>query len=288
MLKKLMIITMFMSVIMCLSVIPVKADMGPKPSVHIEFEGIEDRLYYVTLLSKEQSTGPYSYSTEPIDNESFLISEEYASDDLKAWNAFREYEDDDGYYFINYFARCNEDQDFTWGYYPPSTFKILVYFLDDQSFVISDTMEKYAFNSYYTVDFDNEPLAIENSYNYTKEMTSFSIRVILTLLIEIFIAILFNLKKKHILTCIVIVNVLTQILLNVILNVTHYYYGGGLSILALYLLLEIGIIIIEAIIYKHYFNKEGISGWVAPTYSVVANVASFLIGVVILNITQIL
>ena len=32
--------------------VQVRADMGPKPSVVIDFIGIEDEEYYVTLLSK--------------------------------------------------------------------------------------------------------------------------------------------------------------------------------------------------------------------------------------------
>lgn len=36
------------------------ADMGPKPSVRIEFTDIEGENYYGTLLSKSKSTGPAS------------------------------------------------------------------------------------------------------------------------------------------------------------------------------------------------------------------------------------
>ena len=36
----------------------VKADTGPKPSVHITINGVNDDIY-VTLLSKVKSTGPY-------------------------------------------------------------------------------------------------------------------------------------------------------------------------------------------------------------------------------------
>ena len=37
--------------------ITARADMGPKPSVRIEFNGIEGETYYGTLLSKHNSTG---------------------------------------------------------------------------------------------------------------------------------------------------------------------------------------------------------------------------------------
>jgi len=39
---------------------PAYGDMGPKPSVVIDFEGLEGRTYYVTLLSNVRHSGPYS------------------------------------------------------------------------------------------------------------------------------------------------------------------------------------------------------------------------------------
>ena len=38
----------------------VHADMGPKPSVHIQFENMDDELCYGTLLCENESTGPAS------------------------------------------------------------------------------------------------------------------------------------------------------------------------------------------------------------------------------------
>jgi hypothetical protein len=39
------------------------ADVGPKPSVVVAFRGLQDNCY-VTLLSKTESTGPYSAYAE--------------------------------------------------------------------------------------------------------------------------------------------------------------------------------------------------------------------------------
>lgn len=36
------------------------ADIGPKPSVVVDFIGLEGETYYATLLSSVKSTGPYS------------------------------------------------------------------------------------------------------------------------------------------------------------------------------------------------------------------------------------
>ncbi len=37
-----------------------KADIGPKPSVVIDFNGLDEKTYYATLLSSEKSTDPFS------------------------------------------------------------------------------------------------------------------------------------------------------------------------------------------------------------------------------------
>lgn len=39
---------------------PVSADIGPKPSVVINFTGLEDETYYATLLSRDSFAGPWN------------------------------------------------------------------------------------------------------------------------------------------------------------------------------------------------------------------------------------
>ena len=49
------------------------ADMGPKPSVNIEVNNLkENQEVYITLLSKEESTGPFSKDTELQSHEDYL------------------------------------------------------------------------------------------------------------------------------------------------------------------------------------------------------------------------
>ena len=56
----------FMTLLLCSIVVLVsfpmtaRADFGPKPSVQIDFKGLEDELCYGTLLSDRESTGPSS------------------------------------------------------------------------------------------------------------------------------------------------------------------------------------------------------------------------------------
>ena len=116
------------------------ADSGPKPSVVIDFQGLEDETYFVTLLSQAESTGPWS-KRDDYDG----------PDDM--WLKFNNYQDEDGFYFLGEYKDCSDSDEFKWVYYPPSTFKILIYFPEYERFVVSaDIYERYAFDSYYTAD----------------------------------------------------------------------------------------------------------------------------------------
>ncbi len=109
------------------------ADIGPKPSVVINFENMPDEPYYVTLLSEKESTGPYSAALTEKD---MKYDENYTDYDI--YLKFLEYEDEDGYYFLQYFDECTDTNSYTWGYYPPDKFKVLIYFPTSDTFMVSE------------------------------------------------------------------------------------------------------------------------------------------------------
>ncbi|MBR3754287.1 MAG: hypothetical protein IKK49_04180 [Clostridia bacterium] len=122
------------------------ADTGPKPSVVIELVGLDGRECYGTLLSEDESYGP---------NRAWKEGEEmyaYHEDDPGIWRKFVDYKDSDGYYFLQQFWNCTENEGFKWGYYPPDPFKLLLYFPETDTFAVTPIYESYAFDSYYTVD----------------------------------------------------------------------------------------------------------------------------------------
>lgn len=282
---------MLLCLVMILCFIPacVQADMGPKPSVSLQIEGTGSEVYYVTLLSKDESTGPYSVRTDEMREDSYLVSADHKQEDLASWRAFRDYTDPDGFYFIEYFSRCNEENSFRWGYYPPDTFKVLVYFPQSGTFVSSGIYERYAFHSYYEVAFSAADgiLTVQKNYDYTAEILSLIARIVATIAIEILVALLFGLKTKKTLAFIAVVNVITQVVLNILLNIIHYSYGGFVFVLN-YIWMELLIIILEAVVYTAYFKKlpdaERVKRWVAPAYAVTANVLSFAAGMLIANL----
>ncbi len=260
------------------------ADMGPKASLNVNFINMGDELCYGTLLSKNSSTGPHS-AWEGDEDHIY----DYGSD-RDIWLKFAEYEDSDGYYFLQLTWKVSESKSMTWGYYPPNSFKILLYYPEEDVFVSSGIYERYAFDTYYTVDmngFDissvkyDEELSSDKrlnayrSYLFWNEMLALCIRVMLTVVTEILIALSFSIIKPKQLLLLLGTNVFTQILLNLLLNV---FYSAPF----LYVVFEIAVFAIEAFVCAALMNKftqKPKRKFIYVIYALVANAASFALGI---------
>lgn len=277
------LIIVFLCMVM-LFPIGVNADTGPKPSVRIKFENMGDELCYGTLLAKEESTGPASAWDGKEEN----IYLSFVDRDI--WEAFVNYEDSDGYYFLQWAWIVNDTKELAWTYYPPNEFKVLLYYPETNTFVVSDVCKRYAFDTYYTVDMDgieigsikyddnlssNQRLEAFKSYEFKNEVKALGCRMLITVVVEVLIGLLFKFRNKELLY-ILFINVITQIILNVLLNI---YTGFGYYFV--YLSLELLVFVIEAIFYCLMFKKKK---WHCVLYSVVANVSSFVIGLYLANL----
>lgn len=265
-----------------LPVIPVSADTGPKPTVSIDFEGIEEGEYYVTLLSEEESTGPWS-----VEN----LSEYGTGEDADVFKKFCEYKDEDGFYFLGNMEECSESNQFIWGYYPPQTFKILIYFPEDDSFAVSGIYERYAFHSYFTAQINGnsvenvtlKEVKAEKTYDYSWELISLICRIVITIVIEVLLALIFKIRKAKPLLAILITNIVTQTILNIALNLIAYYNGSSGLILS-YLMMELMVYVIEGCIYGSFIPKLYNGNYTkrkAWMYALLANAVSFIMGYVI-------
>ena len=277
MLRKMISLLICMILIISLPV-TAKADIGPKPSVRITFTGIEGETYYGTLLSERRSTGPATAWNGYEDYRDWKPENE-----KPIWEKFISYEDTDGYYFLQEWWDCSESNQLNWTYYPPNPFKILLYFPETDSFYISDIYERYAFDSYFTVDlseYATTPITARQSYDYTWELISLAARIVLTIIMELAIALVFGYREKKTLAFLAIVNVITQVTLNVALNIINYK-SGSMGFTFAFICMEIVVFAIEAIAYKSLLQRfstaeqekrRGVS------YALVANTASFAIG----------
>lgn len=252
----------------------VSADMGPKPSVTVAVEGADGRDFYGTLLSERDSTGPQSAYDPEIHGPSYQYSEGYGDEEV--FRQFIEYEDPDGYYFLQICWPCERTDTFAWTYYPPQRFKILLYFPDTGEFVSSGVCERYAFDSYFTATLTGEGLAVRSSYEYRWEIFSLLARILLTIAAELLVALLFRFRGKRTFHTFIWVNVVTQVLLNVGLNLINYY-GGQLAFTVFYVLLELAVFVAEGILFTLLLRK-GQKAWKLWLYALIANACSFAVG----------
>lgn len=259
--------------------VTVSADMGPKPSIRISFENLGNKLCYGTLLSKYDSTGP---SSAWDGGEGHIY--------LGEWPEFTAYEDSDGYYFLQKAWQVSETKELAWTYYPPSPFKILLYWPESGTFAVSGIYEAYAFDSYFTVDLsefeDGGPesvLIAEKSYDYTWEVISLLCRIVITILLELGIALLFGFRHRKPFLIITGINVITQITLNVLLSLINYN-RGSMAFTFYYILCEIVVFILEGIAYSFTLKRiyEGESHpW---RYAFTANAVSFMAGLTLAHL----
>ncbi len=282
--RRRMLLALFCSLLI-VSMLPLSAsaDMGPKPSVTVTVEGVEaDTVYYATLLSSEPSNGPLSAYNE---SETTPYDEDPVQ--YEVLQKFAQYRDGDGYYFLPQFWVCQGEDTFVWGYYPPDPFKVLLYFPVEERFVVSLSYTAYAFDSYYTIRLEygslpaeGLPIAAEESYDHSGEALNFTVRLLLTIALEMVVALIFGLRERKQLLFIGVVNVLTQVLLNLALNLSAYY-NGEWAATGTYVLLEVCVCVGEALLYVFLlprFSQKRAGVGRAVGYAVVANAASFAVG----------
>jgi len=195
-------ISAFLAIVLLFSLLftlSASADTGPKPSVNIEFKGLEGRKYYVTLLAEDERLGPWGTDNEYEDR----------NGDKAAWDKFKSVSRED-MYFIGYFEDCSETNSFTWSYYPPDEFYIAVYLPDsDELLISSEEFDSYAFDSYYgiSVGKDGSMTVVSSEAQYfLKEALAFAARLVITIAIELAVAACFmRLTKKTVLIIVLII-----------------------------------------------------------------------------------
>ena len=282
--KKYLSISICILLLSAFPLLPVSADTGPKPSVTVTLKNAGSETCYGTLLSKKPNSGPFV----AWDGDEEHLRQEQEDVPGEVVRAFLDYEDRDGYYFLQNSIRKVETELY-WGYYPPESFKLLLYFPETGNFAVSGICERYAFDSYFTVDMaeyeagGNSLLNIRKAHRWGQSLLSLAARILITVAIEIVIALLFRIRDKKSLLFILAVNLLTQIGLNLALNLIVYRFGI-FGLIAGYILLELAIFILEAALYSTLMRKLTDSprpAGIYVIYALAANAASFAAGIVL-------
>ena len=274
-----------------LTAMPVSADAGPKPSVVVALEGLEGRTCWGTLLSQQEGTGPYG-----------RFYEEEATEDPEEDRALHallplERMGSEGFHLLNFVKDCS-DGEFSWTYYPPHTYKIALWFPEEDALAVSGVYHRYAFDSYYRLDLSGvelmpggivelEAARLQRDYPYGASLLALAGRVALTLGAELLLALAFGLRTRQALKWVAVVNLATQLGLNLALELFTYCNGaleGMMAILALpvYLAAEVAVTLVELRIYRRKLTGErGLSGRRITAYTWTANLCSFLAGVLL-------
>ena len=274
-----------------LAAMPANADAGPKPSVVVELTGLEGRICWGTLLSQQESTGPYGR----------FHGGEAAEDpeEDRALNALLPLAlaDSDGFHLLDFAADCSSGE-LSWTYYPPHTYKIALWFPEEVALAVSGVYHRYAFDSYYRLDLSGveltpggivelEAARLQRDYPYGASLLALAGRVALTLGAELLLALAFGLRTGRALKWVAGVNLATQLGLNLALELFTYCNGaleGMMAILALpvYLAAEVAVTLVELRIYRRKLTGEqGLSGRRITAYTWTANLCSFLTGVLL-------
>lgn len=268
--------------LVCLLPLWAAADTGPKPSITVTPEGFGEDACYLTLLSQTKTTGPWSKQ------ESFAASKDSYGNpeaDEAIWTAFNDYEDADGFYFLGCYGEVTGGQVFCWSYYPPDTFKVLAYFPDSGTFAVGPVTERKEFSARYTVSPSEtgETLLIEKARNQEAENKSFVGRLVLTLALELAVAVGFAFRTKRQIITIVCMNLITQVGLNQVIThifpvVSSRWYWPSL------LVLEVLIFLVEGAVYARLlprWKKDPAAVCHPWGYALAANVASFGVGLIL-------
>ena len=274
------------------------ADTGPKPYVEITING-DTKGMYMTLLSDTNRRGPHHVYDEKYYN--------YTKEDNLIGLKFIEYKDKDNFYYLQNYSDISNNK-YRWGYYPPTTFKILIYDSINDKFITDDVIyRKEEFGSIYTLTLSdninvvkepgvdrpaedvNNSFVVEKNSTIGRGILAFFTRLIICLAIELLLALLFGFRKLELIP-ILIVNVVTQIAFNLFLTIYIYFNGFQLLlIIPAYIFFELLIFASESISNTYFIklvdNKCGIEtkkpGMII-LYTLVANFASLVLGYMIL------
>lgn len=262
-----------------------RADCAPKPTTSVTVHGGGGERMVLTLLADTEQYALHSAigKEESVDDWYQALTDQ----EEEAWNAFRDYEDPDGFFFWGLVYSDKVD----WTYYPPERFKVAVYYPDFDVLLVSEEIfERYAFQSDFRVYLpalgENArsgvlDMELKQQTDWFAEIMGFLLRAALTLVIELGLAWLWGYSDKGQLRVVLRVNLLTQVGLNLLLWLWYYLDGPVAAMLRL-IIAEIVVLIVEALLYLRRLPDRG-SKARTVFYTLAANAASVWLGFYLLN-----
>ena len=280
--KKKIILTVLMLILPFIITV-VHADMGPKPSIDLTFEGLGEGTYYASIFGGSKPIGP---------NRPFSMEYQYESiESYKKRNSnipgdvidrLVEYTSGEYCFWGVIYPIDRENNKVSWGYYAPSEFMVVV-ITPDGKLITSEPYQRSVLAGYYKCTLSSDGITLSDNYNYGLEALKLVGRAFATIVIELLIGVLFGYRSKPDIKRIVITNLFTQGLLNLGVSFGSYL-GGVLAALIIMLVMEVIIIFIEGAVYA---NRLSGKNWLIWLYVILANVASFFAGTWLLIFTSV-
>jgi len=281
--KKLLLMVLIL--FSCFIVTEVNADIGPKPSIEVIVEGLDEE-YYMDLLSPETSFG---------DNQEYYNS--LSSDMKEAVEPLMSYVDEDGFklHMLNDLTpvpvgnilsekQSNGGYRNYYSYMVPDEFKIII-LKSNGDILVSEIITTTQFNTLVKIDLSEVSFVhIEGEeFIYPIEdvrvvvpfgdsIAGFISRVALTVIIEIAIGyFFFGFKTRRIVRAIIIINIITQVILNVVVFNTF----NPLIFFIMMVAIEPLIILAEGLFYSAVIKNE--KKWKLWLFALIANVVTALL-----------
>lgn len=257
-----------------LLILPVSADMGPKPRIDITVENPPTGDYYLDLCAVPRAGGEL-YSD--------LSDEELAALPPAAYDALLAYNDEGframltaGTTGAPLFGRLTGERQpdgtarHTFSYHgTPTEYRILVV-LPDGTAKAGETVHRDTFRQTVTFDYATGHVKVETSV-VGGYLTQFATTLLGTLLLEGVILLLFGYALRKHWKPFLLVNLVTQIGMTAFTG-TALIFSGEMSAHAAFILAEIVIFIAEAVAYAFLLRDHSRARAVA--YAIVANLVS--------------
>lgn len=240
------------------------ADYGPKPTTTVTLVGMRMvDSYFVAPLS-QKNDGPSQIATSYDD---FTNPGELTAID----DQFLAFSDPDGFFYTTRrYSECQGYGTVKWSFYPPDPFKVLIFIPENNVFIVTPVIERTTFDSFISLHLDGETYLtlidgdkvvlpesdIYHTYRVLPPFFSLLGRIVVTLILELGLALVFKYRSKKQLSTIAWTNIVTQLALNIALIVTSIYLGGGLTYWLEFAVCELLVFIGEALFYHYYFAKK--------------------------------
>lgn len=259
------------------------ADSGPKPSTVITVRGGGGECMIFTLLSRAEQWGPYTAIGPGEEPSDYMVDDALQEE---AWYAFRDYADSDGFFFLGEVFEGGV----RWTYWPPEEFKVAVYYPGyDVLWVSEDSYTRYAFRSDYELTLpavgaggQSGTLAmdLEKESGLLVEILGLLQRAALTIVVELLLSRAFGFTSPRQQKIVLRTNLVTQLILHGLLW-GWYYFSGPLAALLGLAAAELVVLIVELIVYLRLL-REGRGVMWTTLYTICANLASVVLGFVLL------